>query len=194
MALLPAAPSPCYSPILAAFRPCPLSPVESLRAQLQLGLVPDLLYCEVSALRACRSPSCCLVSRLLLLCARALLLASLLASLSMDERSFRRCSSCRAALFLVVRPCVLQWMFVEPLRHVLFFARASYLLAAREAIFSSSSRRRLRRLASSRRGCSSIYVTPCVVVVPRVSKKSQASGEDGASSVIFIECATKKFV
>jgi hypothetical protein len=113
MALLPAAPSPCYSPILAAFRPCPLSPVESLRAQLQLGLVPDLLYCEVSALRACRSPSCCLVSRLLLLCARALLLASLLASLSMDERSFRRCSSCRAALFLVVRPCVLQWMFVE---------------------------------------------------------------------------------
>jgi hypothetical protein len=30
-----------------------------------------------------------------------------------------------------------------------------------------------------------------VVVIPRVSKKSQESGEDGANSVVFTKCATK---
>jgi hypothetical protein len=30
-----------------------------------------------------------------------------------------------------------------------------------------------------------------LVVVPRVSKKSQESGEDGANSVVFTKCATK---
>jgi hypothetical protein len=30
-----------------------------------------------------------------------------------------------------------------------------------------------------------------LVIVPRISKKSQESGEDGANSVVFTKCATK---
>jgi hypothetical protein len=40
--------------------------------------------------------------------------------------------------------------------------------------------------------CVALYTSPsCVVVVPRVIKKSQASGEDEANSVVFTKCATK---
>jgi hypothetical protein len=40
--------------------------------------------------------------------------------------------------------------------------------------------------------CAALYTSPsCVVVVPRVIKKSQESGEDEASSVVFTKCATK---
>jgi hypothetical protein len=40
--------------------------------------------------------------------------------------------------------------------------------------------------------CVALYTSPsCAVVVLRVIKKSQASGEDEASSVEFTKCATK---
>jgi hypothetical protein len=49
-----------------------------------------------------------------------------------------------------------------------------------------------RRSSSRRVACADVYTSPsCVVVVPCVIKKSQESGEDGASSVVFTKCATK---